>query len=159
MWPLLDALSKQCIEHYVPHRELSIDKSMIGTKCRLSFIQYRPKKPTKWGVKVWVCRDSHTGFIYSFDVYTGADPSKSTHPKGLAYDVVLGLPETRLGKGHAVYMDNFYSSPQLFVKVRHLMRVSSKFKHPRVRGENDATETEAEPRFLLCHSCPDFKGI
>ena len=41
--PLLDSLSKQCIEHYVPHQELSVDESMIGTKCRLSFIQYMPK--------------------------------------------------------------------------------------------------------------------
>ena len=72
------------------------------------------KKRTKWGIKVWECCDSHTGFIYSFDVYTGADPSKPTHPKGLAYDVVLELFETQLGKGHAVYMDTFYSSPELF---------------------------------------------
>lgn len=47
-------------------------------------------------------------------MYTGADPSKPTHPKGLAYDVVLELFETQLGKGHAVYMDTFYSSPELF---------------------------------------------
>ncbi len=47
-------------------------------------------------------------------MYTGADPSKPTHPKGLAHDVALGLLETRLGKGHVVYTDNCYSSPQLF---------------------------------------------
>ncbi len=34
---------EQCIELYTPHRKLSIDESMIGTKCRLSFIQYMPK--------------------------------------------------------------------------------------------------------------------
>ena len=86
---------------------------MIGTKCRLSFIQYMPKKPTKWGRKVWVCCDALTGYIYNFTVYTGADPAKLTHPKGLAY-VVMDLLQTRLGLGHAVYMDNFYSSPELF---------------------------------------------
>ena len=86
---------------------------MIGAKCRLSFIQYMPNKPTKWGIKVWACCDSHTGFIYNFDVYTGADPSKPTYAKGLAYNVVLGLLETRLGKDYVVYMDNFYLSPEL----------------------------------------------
>lgn len=118
MWkvrPLLDAISKQCKELYTPHRELSIDESMIGTKCRLSFIQYMPIYVyTKWGIKVWARCDAITGYIFSFDVYTGADPAKPTHPKGLAYDVVMDLLESRLDKGHAIYMDNFYSSPQLF---------------------------------------------
>ena len=35
-------------------------------------------------------------------MYTGADPAKPTHPKGLAYDVVMNLLESRLDKGHAV---------------------------------------------------------
>ena len=43
--------------------------------------------------------------LLSFDVYTSADPLKPTHPKGLAYGVMLGQLETWLGKGHAVYMD------------------------------------------------------
>lgn len=76
-----------------------------------------PKKPTKWGIKVWACCDARSGYIHSFDVYTGADPSKPTHPKGLAYDVVMKLLESRLNKGHAVYMDNFYSSPVLFLDL------------------------------------------
>ena len=42
----------------------------------------------------------------------------------------------------------------------HLMQVSSKFiKSLRGRGENDAIETEAEPRFLLHHSHHDPKGF
>ena len=47
-------------------------------------------------------------------MYTGADPAKPTHPKGLSYDMVMDLMQSCLGMGHAVYMDNFYSSPQLF---------------------------------------------
>jgi len=92
----------------------SIDESMIGTKCRLSFIQYLPKKPAKWGIKVWACCDAITGYIYAFEVYTGADKSvpKSIHGQG--YDVVMSLMSPLLGKGYAVYTDNFYSSPQLF---------------------------------------------
>ena len=33
---------------------------MIGTRGRLSFLQYLPKKPTKWGIKLWVCAESKT---------------------------------------------------------------------------------------------------
>ena len=32
---------------YKPHRQLSVDESMIGMKCHLSFIQYRKAKPVK----------------------------------------------------------------------------------------------------------------
>ena len=56
--PLITALEKNCRELYSPHQQLSVDESIIGTKSRLSFIQYMPAKPVKWGVKVWVLCDS-----------------------------------------------------------------------------------------------------
>ncbi len=68
--PILDVLTKTFEDLYYPHKQLPVDESMIGTKCRLSFIQYMPAKPTKWGIKVWVCSDAHTGYIYRFDIYS-----------------------------------------------------------------------------------------
>ena len=113
--PLITALEKNCRELYSPHQQLSVDESMIGTKCRLSFIQYMPAKPVKWGVKVWVLCDSVNGYICTFDVYTGKDTSGSTmHAHGLAYSIVMKLVQSYLKKGHIIYTDNFYSSPQLF---------------------------------------------
>lgn len=67
---------------------------------------YMKAKPVKWGVKVWVCSDAVTGYICSFSVYTGKDPTKPAHPKGLAH-------EHYLHKGYIVYTDNFYTSPKL----------------------------------------------
>ena len=109
------ALSSKCLELYNPHSQISIDKSMIGTKCRLSFIQYLPKKPMKWGIKVWVCADSVNGYIYIFDVYCGANSTNvSPSSNGVAYDVVFKLAQPCLQMGYTVYMDNFYSSPLLY---------------------------------------------
>ena len=68
---------------------MSIDESVIGTKARLSFFQYMPKKPTKWGVKVWVCSDAETPYIHSFEVYTGKSDLGTEH--GLVYNVVMHL--------------------------------------------------------------------
>ena len=56
---------------YTLNREVSVDESMIGFKGRLSFIQYLPKKPTKWGMKVYVLSDAHTGYIYDWHLHTG----------------------------------------------------------------------------------------
>ena len=63
--PIITALNETSAQMYKPHCQLSVDESMIGTKCRLSFIQYMKAKLTKWGVKVWVCSDAVTGYIYS----------------------------------------------------------------------------------------------
>ena len=97
---------------YIPGKRVSVDESMIGTKARLSFLQYMPKKPTKWGVKVQVCADAETGYIHTFDVYTGK--SAMGIENGLAYSVVMHLVQDLLDSGRTVYTDNFYSRPILF---------------------------------------------
>ena len=38
---------------FYPGCEVSIDETMIGFKGRVSFLQYCPKKPTKWGLKAY----------------------------------------------------------------------------------------------------------
>lgn len=69
--PLLDPLIANFRAAYTPNRELSIDEAMVGFKGRLSFIQYLPKKPTKWGMKAFVLADSCTGYVYNWRLYTG----------------------------------------------------------------------------------------
>ena len=115
--PLITLLSENCLKYYCTHPQISIDESMIGTKCRLSFLQYIPKKPVKWGIKVWMCADAVTGYAHTFEVYTGADEVHSKHPKGVTYSVVMHLLEHLFDKGYTVYMDNFYSSPVLFLDL------------------------------------------
>ena len=40
--------------NYQPGRELSVDEMMIGTRRRITFRQYLPKKPAQFGIKVFV---------------------------------------------------------------------------------------------------------
>ena len=69
--PFLTPLIAHFQSAYTLHREVSIDESMIGFKGRLGFIQYMPKKPTKWGMKAFVLSDAHTGYMYNWHLYTG----------------------------------------------------------------------------------------
>ena len=69
--PLLVPLITNFQAAYTLHCELSIDEAMVGFKGRLSFIQYLPKKPTKWGMKAYVLADSKTGYVYNWRLYTG----------------------------------------------------------------------------------------
>ena len=52
-----DVLCQTFKSLYQPTRNLSIDEQMIGTKSRVSFIQYMPKKPKKFGIKLWALCD------------------------------------------------------------------------------------------------------
>ena len=52
--PMLTFVSDACLENYVPHKEQSTDEAMIAFRGQLSFRQYIPAKPTKYGIKVWV---------------------------------------------------------------------------------------------------------
>ena len=59
------------------------------------FVQYLPKKPTKFGIKVWVNAEVKTGYVLNFQVNTGSDPK--TKEKGLSYRVVMDLMQPYLG--------------------------------------------------------------
>ena len=67
MEPLLDNFKSA----YKLGWEIAVDESMIGFKGRLHFIQYKPKKPTKWGMKAFVLADSSSGYTHAWRLYTG----------------------------------------------------------------------------------------
>ena len=116
--PLLNILVESFKDCYTPSQFLSVDESMISFKGRLSFLQYLPKKPHKWGMKAWVLADSATGYTWGWKLYTGKEGDQ--RGCGLADRVVLDLvDDVRLqGKGFVVVTDNFYSSPSLFRELR-----------------------------------------
>ena len=91
---LLDHLAAVFPRYYQPVREVSIDEMVIGTRCRISFLQYMPQKPCKFGVKVWVLAEVKTGYVLGFQICTGtASPSDENSTKSLTYRVVMNLVE------------------------------------------------------------------
>ena len=49
--PFLEPLIAHFQQCYTLSKKICVDETMIGFKGRLIFIQYMPKKPTKWGLK------------------------------------------------------------------------------------------------------------
>lgn len=101
---------------YYPGRNVSVDESIIAFKGRVSMMQYNPMKPHKWGMKAWVLSESGTGYIYNWDLYKGA-PATGKREEGMTQKVVLDITRPVQGENHHVYMDNFFSSPELFIKL------------------------------------------
>ena len=87
---------------------------------------YNPSKPAKWHLKLFEVSDARTGYVIAFGVYTGKnrtrcalnadvlDPDSTQTTK-----VIVGLMQkgNLLGRGHHVYIDDYYSSPDLFLEL------------------------------------------
>ena len=110
--PLISRLSHTFRTLYVSSQNVSIDEMLLGTKCRVSFIQYMPKKPKRCGVKIWALCEAGTGYCSAFQVYTGREDDLQPE-LGLSYRVVLGLMKNYLNKGYRLFIDNFFTSVQL----------------------------------------------
>ena len=50
---LIDYLNNNFMEFYHSYRNNTADETMVNFKGRLSFRQYLPANPTKWGIKFW----------------------------------------------------------------------------------------------------------
>nr|XP_039265449.1 piggyBac transposable element-derived protein 4-like [Styela clava] len=98
---------------YTPGREISIDETLIPFKGRINFRQFIKTKRARYGIKVWVLAESSTGYVSRLQFYTGKDPM-SKPETGLASRVVRYLMEPYEGLYHHLYVDNFYTSPELF---------------------------------------------
>ena len=77
-----------------------------------SWKQYLPKKPIKWGIKLWCLCDSRTGYCVAFIVYTGAAGNGDV-TLDLAYKVVMKLMTKYMLRHHHVYADNYFTSVHL----------------------------------------------
>ncbi|XP_041480389.1 piggyBac transposable element-derived protein 4-like [Lytechinus variegatus] len=174
---------------YMPAKNISPDESMIRFKGRLSFVQYMPLKPIKWGMKAWALCESSTGYTWSWALYTGGDGNRAAGPfaVGAVIDgsrthpgeehiyssgkVVLELVKGLENKGHHLYCDNFYTSPALFAKLQQLgfeacgtVRASAKGLPDDVNQKKRKTKKGDPPMFLtkrgqLCIAWHDKKPV
>ena len=110
--PLLADLQLSCSSYYVSGQKLSIDERMVALKGRFCMKQFIKDKPVRWGFKFWVLTCPEIGYTYKFEVCTVKRLTETKN--GLGYDVVMNLMNGMFRQGYHLFVDNFYSSPQLF---------------------------------------------
>ena len=77
---------------------------MVGMKRRTS-VQYMPKKPKKFGVKIWVLWESKSGYCLDLKLYK--DKGGDNQEPGLAYQVVMDLMRVYLDQNHYLFVDTY----------------------------------------------------
>ena len=109
---MIQVTQRTLYDYFQVSRDLRVDECMVAFKGRLSFKQYMPAKPTKWGIKIWYVCDARLGYCLGYDVYTGKARRKNPR-KPLGFEVVDSLCSPHFGKGHHLYVDRFFNSVDL----------------------------------------------
>ncbi|XP_049913866.1 piggyBac transposable element-derived protein 4-like [Epinephelus moara] len=90
-----------------PDRDICVDEQLVPFRGRCSFRHYMPKKPAKYGIKIWANCDVKTSYAWRLQVYTGkaaGTPGEVNQGMRVVLDMTEGL------KGHTVTCDNFFTS-------------------------------------------------
>ena len=127
--PLIDALNCQLAK--IPVEEnVSVDEQIVPFKGRHSLKQYNPRKPHKWGYKVFVM-SGVSAFSYNFEVSTGAGDNVCLPNEpdiGSSSNVVVRLAR-RLPSdiNHKLNIDNWFNSLplQVYLKERGILSLGT----------------------------------
>ena len=124
----MTSVRRAFIDAYQPKENLSIDEGGCPWRGRLSWKVFNPHKPNKFVMKTYAVAEAESGWIAGFDIYTGTSEC-AQYSFGLVNEeastttkIVIGLLAFSglLSKGHRVFMDNYYSSPELFFTLESL---------------------------------------
>ena len=100
---------------FPPGNNVSIDESLVLFKGRLSFQQYIKSKRARFGIKLYQLYTSN-GICSDFIIYHGniaAQLIEMEEGALITERMPATLMERCFGKGHNVYIDNFYTSLRL----------------------------------------------
>ncbi|KAF7702771.1 hypothetical protein CDIK_0382 [Cucumispora dikerogammari] len=98
-------------------------------KGNVAFKVYNLNKPPKHGIKVYMCSDSKTGYIYKLKICS----ERSTLVETVT-DLLTGLEN----KWHKIFMDNFYNSFELDKKINRIKVQSPWYLESKQRWPKDA---------------------
>ena len=115
--PLVDLLVSKFKIAYTPEKNISIDEELLLWKGRLVFKQYIPLKRARFGIKMFsLCETSGwNSYVYLGKEPDGRDADQQlVNRLGKSGAVVPRLMETLLDNGYHVYVDNWYTSEELF---------------------------------------------
>jgi hypothetical protein len=97
---------------YAPGSLITIDEQLLGFRGKCPFRQFIPKKPDKYGLKIWLCVDSNSFYVFNALPYIGRQPDQKRQ-KQVGFNVVLDLLKPLYGSNRTVTFDNFFTSVQL----------------------------------------------
>jgi len=140
-----------CKSLYLVGSAVCINEQLLLFRGTCGFQQYMPKKPSKYGIKIWMMCDCATKYMMNAKVYLGKENNKVAC--GLASDVVCTLIQPVSGQdrgGRNVTTDNFFMPVDLANQLKNKKltlvgtvkqnkgEIPQRFKPARQRDENSS---------------------
>jgi hypothetical protein len=125
-------------------QDLSCDEQVIPFKGRSTFKAYNPKKPHKWGYKMWIL-SGVSGFSYKFELCAGnqgyVEVPNEPDFEAASNVVVRMARKIPNNMHHKLYYDNYFSSlPLVGLSVRLKNFNGMKEKQMKQRGRGSMQE-------------------
>uniref|UniRef100_A0A8C4PWG8 PiggyBac transposable element-derived protein domain-containing protein n=1 Tax=Eptatretus burgeri TaxID=7764 RepID=A0A8C4PWG8_EPTBU len=112
-----DLFLVKCRQRFISSDCVTVDEQLVSFRGRCKFLQYIPKKPAKYGLKIfWLC-DARIPYAIDGIVYTGRQPREEVQ-KNLGEKIVLQLCSRLRNIGRNITTDNFFTSVPL---AQHLL--------------------------------------
>ena len=127
-------------------------------KGRLAYKQFNPSKRARFGLKIYKLCEAKTGFCSKFKIYIGQD---KTDPNDSASEnVAMELAKPLLNKGYTLYIDNWYSSPALFLKLHNQKtNVIGTVRNTRKNMPKDLATKKLKPEECVYKTCNGLLAI
>ena len=118
IYPVIDYIRARC---NALEQELSqsIDEQIIPAKTKRSGIrQYNPRKPVKWGFKMFV-RSGVSGIMYDFFLYCGANSTRygDCSSKSSVLKLCANVPPHQ---NYKIFFDNWFCTLELLLKLKEI---------------------------------------
>ncbi|KAH9636024.1 hypothetical protein HF086_005876 [Spodoptera exigua] len=115
---VVDDARQKFQSNFIPYKKLCIDESIVPFKGRLIIKQYIPNKRNRFGIKLFVLCDVETRIILDFIIYTGLETEIIRDADlGVSGSIVITFLQKYYFSNRQIYMDNWYSSPKLFISL------------------------------------------
>ena len=118
--PFLNEVQKICKNARLPSKDISVNEKLMLYKGRLYFRQYIPKKRSRYGIKIYACCESQSGYLWNFVLHTSSENHKNfgndvpnTEHFSHSERVVIELVKDILDQSYHIYADNWFSSLKL----------------------------------------------
>ncbi|XP_037882974.1 piggyBac transposable element-derived protein 4-like [Glossina fuscipes] len=106
-----EIVNQNLSKHYIPGPILTIDEQLVPYRGKVSFLQYVPSKPDKYGIKIfWIC-DSSNSYPLNGIPYLGQE--RPNREQNMAQRCVEELCTPFQSSNRCITYDNFFTSCEL----------------------------------------------
>lgn len=104
---------RNCQKLYYVGEYVTLDEKLEAFRGRCSFRQYMPKKPARYGIKIFALADSRTFYTFNMEIYAGQQPDGPYKKDNSSCEIAKRLLAPLYKSGRNVTTDNWYTSYEL----------------------------------------------